>query len=78
MNEVLATRIREVLSEDIGPALHLDGAAIEVVGVDDGVVQLRLGAVCASCPATLMTVIAGIEQELRQRIAEVEYVEALP
>lgn len=78
MHDDLPTRIREVLAEDIGPALQLDGAAIEVVGVEDGVVQLRLGAVCASCPATLMTVVSGIEQELRQRIPEIEYVEALP
>lgn len=78
MNDELVVRVREVLAEDIGPALHLDGAAIEVVGVDDGVVQLRLGAVCASCPATLMTVVAGLEQELRQRIPEIAYVEALP
>lgn len=77
MNDMVM-RVREVLSEDIGPALHLDGAAIEVVGVDDGVVQLRLGAVCAGCPATLMTLVAGIEEELRQRIPDVEYVEALP
>ncbi|MFO0807248.1 MAG: NifU family protein [Gemmataceae bacterium] len=74
----LKEQIRELLAVEIGPALHLDGAAIEVVDVADGVVQLRLGPVCASCPATLMTVVAGIEQELRQHLPEVEYIEALP
>ncbi|HXG10090.1 MAG TPA: NifU family protein [Gemmataceae bacterium] len=66
------------LKEEIAPALYLDADAIEVVDVRDGVVQVRLGGACGGCPSTIMTVIMGIEQELRRRVPGVEYLEALP
>ena len=74
----LKERVVQVLAEEVGPALNLDGAAIEVVDVTDGVVQVRLSNVCAGCPSTIMTVVMGLEQELRQRLPEIEYLEALP
>jgi Fe-S cluster biogenesis protein NfuA len=74
----LKARVVRVLAEQVGPALEMDGAAIEVLDVADGVVQVRLGGVCSGCPATVMTVIMGIEQELRKHVPEVEYLEALP
>ena len=70
--------MERVLAEEVGPALALDGAAIEVLDVTAGVVQVRLGGVCSGCPSTLMTVIMGIEQELRKHLPEVEYLEAVP
>jgi Fe-S cluster biogenesis protein NfuA len=73
----LKERVLRILKEDIAPALHLDGSAIEVLDVRDGVAQVRLGSVCGGCPSTIMTVIMGIEEELRRRIPEVEYLEAL-
>jgi Fe-S cluster biogenesis protein NfuA len=74
----LKERVTQVLAEEVAPALNLDGTAIEVVDVTDGVVQVRLSNVCAGCPSTIMTVVMGLEQELRQRIPEIEYLEALP
>jgi len=78
MSVDLKDRVVQVLAEEVGPALSLDGTAIEVVDVTDGVVQVRLSNVCAGCPSTIMTVVMGLEQELRQRIPEIEYLEALP
>jgi Fe-S cluster biogenesis protein NfuA len=74
----LKERVQRVLAEQVGPALEMDGAAIEVLDVQDGVVQVRLGGVCSGCPSSIMTVLMGIEAELRKRIPEVEYLEALP
>jgi Fe-S cluster biogenesis protein NfuA len=37
-----------------------------------------LGAACSGCPATVQFLIHGLEQELRQRIPEIEYLEAVP
>jgi Fe-S cluster biogenesis protein NfuA len=34
--------------------------------------------VCAGCPATIMTVITSLEEELRKRVPEVEILEAVP
>jgi Fe-S cluster biogenesis protein NfuA len=74
----LIERVARALAEQVGPALAMDGAAIEVLDVCDGVARVRLGSVCGGCPATLMMVIMGIEQELRKHVPEVEYLEAAP
>jgi Fe-S cluster biogenesis protein NfuA len=74
----LRTRVQQAIRDEVGPALELDAAGIEVLDVVDGVARLRLGGVCAACPATIWTFINGIEQELRQRIPEIEYLEAVP
>jgi Fe-S cluster biogenesis protein NfuA len=39
---------------------------------------VRLSGVCAGCPATVMTVIASLEDELRKRVPEVEVLESVP
>jgi Fe-S cluster biogenesis protein NfuA len=74
----LKERVQRSLADQVGPALQMDGAAIEVLEVSNGVVQVRLGGVCSACPSTIMTVLMGIEHELRKHIPEVEYLEALP
>jgi Fe-S cluster biogenesis protein NfuA len=74
----LRDRVAQVLAAEVAPALDLDGSGIEVLDVTDGVARVRLGGVCGGCPSTLMTVLFGIEQELRRRIPEIEYLEAVP
>jgi Fe-S cluster biogenesis protein NfuA len=74
----LKERVGRLLIEEVGPLLQLDGAAMEVIDVANGVVRLRLGGVCSNCPSTLMAIIHGLEQELRARIPEVEYLEVVP
>ena len=74
----LRDRVARVLAEEVGPALALDGTAIEVLDVTDGVARVRLGGVCSGCPSTIMMVINGIEQELRRHVPEIQYLEAVP
>jgi Fe-S cluster biogenesis protein NfuA len=74
----LKERVARTLTEVVGPALEMDGAAIEVLDVTDGVARVRLGGVCSGCPSSVMTVLMGIEQELRRHVPEVEYLEAVP
>ncbi|MBX9578951.1 MAG: NifU family protein [Gemmataceae bacterium] len=74
----LKARVESALKDDIAPALLLDGAEIEVLDVSDGVARVRLGGVCAGCPATIMTVITSLEDELRKKVPEVEVIEAVP
>jgi Fe-S cluster biogenesis protein NfuA len=71
----LKERVARGLAEEVGPALAMDGTGFEVIDVSDGVVRLRLHGTCSACPSTIMAVIMGIEQELRQRVPEVEYLE---
>ena len=46
--------------------------------VEDGVVKVRLQGACAGCPMSQMTLAFGIEKVLKERIPEVEKVEAVP
>jgi Fe-S cluster biogenesis protein NfuA len=74
----LKERVEHVLRNEIASALLLDGNGIEVVDVSDGIAQVRLTGICAGCPATIMTVITFVEEELRKRVPEVEVLEAVP
>ncbi len=76
--ESLKQRVEAVLARDVGPALAMDGTRIEVVDIADGVARLRLGGVCGSCPSSIMTVVNGIEEELRKHVPEIAYIEAVP
>lgn len=61
----------------IRPALREDGGDVEVVGFDDGVVQLRLVGACSACPISTMTVKQGIERRIKSAIPEVREVMAV-
>jgi Fe-S cluster biogenesis protein NfuA len=74
---LLKEKVAKALAEHVGPALALDGTAIEVLDVSQGVARLRLGGVCSGCPSSIMTIVMGLEQELRRCVPEVEFVEAM-
>ena len=76
-DESLRSRVAQVVAEEILPALEMDATGVEVVGCDRGVVQVRLSGTCGSCPSSARAVIMGIEDELRKRIPEVEYLETV-
>jgi Fe-S cluster biogenesis protein NfuA len=73
--ESLKERVVRILAEEVAPALEMDNTGLEVIDVTDGVVRLRLDGACSGCASSLMAIIMGIEQELRRRVPEVEYVE---
>jgi Fe-S cluster biogenesis protein NfuA len=74
----LRLRVEDALKNEIAPALMLDGAGIEVLEVANGIASVRLTGVCAGCPATIMTVLTSLEDELRKKVPEVEILEAVP
>jgi len=67
----------EAALNNIRPALQADGGDLELVGIEDGIVKLRLQGACHGCPMSMMTLKMGIERYLRSRIPEVKGVEAL-
>lgn len=77
-NDALRRRVAAVVRDQVLPALQLDGAAVEVVGVEGGVVQVRLSGACAGCASSVRAALLGVEDELRRRVPEVEYLEAVP
>jgi Fe-S cluster biogenesis protein NfuA len=65
----------EAALDAIRPALMADGGNVDLVKVNDnGVVEVRLVGACAGCPASTMTLKAGIEVTLRERVPEVKSV----
>jgi Fe-S cluster biogenesis protein NfuA len=74
----LKARVEQVLKQEIAPALMLDGNGIEVLDVSDGIAQVRLTGACSGCPATIMTIITSLENEIRKKIPEVEVLETVP
>jgi Fe-S cluster biogenesis protein NfuA len=77
-NSGLRGRVDRVLAEEAAPLLGMDGASVEVVEVRDGVARVRLHGGCSGCPGAVYAVLVGLEQELRRRVPEVEYLEAVP
>jgi Fe-S cluster biogenesis protein NfuA len=75
---LLKERVSRIVAEEVLPLLQMDGGGVEVLDVSDGVVQVRLHGACGSCPSAIQAVIMGIEDELRRRVPEVEYLEAVP
>jgi Fe-S cluster biogenesis protein NfuA len=65
--------------EAIRPALQADGGDISFVDVDEesGVVEVELVGACVSCPASTMTLKAGIERILKDRVEGVTRVNAV-
>lgn len=67
-------QVQSVL-EKIRPALQADGGDVELVGVEGGVVKVRLTGACGCCPMATMTLKGGIEAELKRQIPAVDRVE---
>jgi Fe-S cluster biogenesis protein NfuA len=69
----------ELLSETleyIRPALQADGGDLVLLGVEEGVVNLQMVGACGGCPMSMMTLKAGIERILQDRVPGVVSVEA--
>ena len=69
-------RVEKVINR-IRPAVQMDGGDIELVGVEDGLVKLRLVGACHGCPSSMMTLKMGIERAIRAEVPEITGVEAI-
>ena len=55
--------------EKIRPAVQADGGDIRFDNIDEhGVVTVELSGACVSCPASTMTLKAGVERILKDRV----------
>jgi Fe-S cluster biogenesis protein NfuA len=70
-------KVKEVI-ESVRPALQAHGGDIELVGTDDDKnVKVRLQGACQGCPGAAMTMKAGIERILKEKVPEVKEVIAV-
>jgi len=70
-------KIRQLLDDQVRPAVAMDGGDIIYEGFDDGVVKLKLRGSCSGCPSSTMTLKAGIQNLLTRMVPEVKAVEAV-
>lgn len=67
----LLTRVNETL-EMVRPYLQADGGDISVVELtDDMVLKVKLLGACGSCPFSIQTLKAGVEQAIKRDIPEI-------
>jgi Fe-S cluster biogenesis protein NfuA len=66
----LEERVRAVI-ESFRPYIQADGGDIEFVGVENNVAQVRLQGACVGCPHAAMTLQAGVERHLKERVPEI-------
>lgn len=64
-------KLQEIIDR-IRPAIQADGGDVQLVGVEDDVVMLRLMGACVGCPLSTMTLQAGIERMIRQEVPEIK------
>jgi Fe-S cluster biogenesis protein NfuA/nitrite reductase/ring-hydroxylating ferredoxin subunit len=69
------TRVHEAL-EEVRPYLDSHGGGVELVGVEDGVVRLRMFGSCDGCPSSAMTLKLAIEDAIHKAAPDVVEVEA--
>lgn len=68
----------EAALDTIRPYLEADGGNVSVAEITpDKVVKLKLLGSCGSCPMSIMTLKAGIEQAILKAVPEISAVEAL-
>ena len=67
----------EAVIDRIRPALQADGGDVELVGIEDGVVKVKLTGACGSCPMSTLTLKMGIERVIREELPEIKEVVAV-
>jgi Fe-S cluster biogenesis protein NfuA len=76
VKETIEERVQKAIQE-LRPNLQADGGDIELLGVENGVVKVKLKGACAGCPMSTMTIQWGVERFLKRKIPEIVKVEAV-
>lgn len=73
----LTDQVEEALNT-IRPFLEADGGNVSIEEItEDNVLKLRLLGSCGSCPMSIMTMKAGIEQAIVRAVPQIKSVEAV-
>lgn len=78
MTTSLEQRVRDAFTK-LAPSFALQGVELGIAQVEpDGIVQVYLKGACQACPSSAMSLISGIEQQVREEVPEVAYLEMIP
>ena len=68
----------EAALDTIRPYLEADGGNVSIEEITpDHIVRLKLLGSCGSCPMSIMTLKAGIEQAIKKAVPEIVGIEAI-
>jgi Fe-S cluster biogenesis protein NfuA len=70
-------RIKQLLDDNIRPAVAMDGGDVIFESFVDGVVKLKMQGACSGCPSSTMTLKMGIEGLLTRMVPGVKQVESV-
>lgn len=70
-DSLVVQQIKQILDQEIRPAVAMDGGDIAFHSFTDGRLYLELQGSCAGCPSSMMTLKEGIETRMRQAIPDV-------
>jgi Fe-S cluster biogenesis protein NfuA len=76
MSETTEKKVQKALAE-IRPKIQADGGDIELVSVEKGTVKVRLQGACVGCPLSALTLKQGVERFIKQKVPEIQSVEAV-
>ena len=71
----IADRVTGALDE-VRPYLIAHGGGVELLGIDDGVVRLRLEGACNGCPSSALTLTTAVEDAIMRAAPDVERIDA--
>lgn len=67
-------KIKQILDQEIRPAVAMDGGDIVFGKFEEGIVYLHLQGACSSCPSSIATLKMGVEARLKEAIPEIKEV----
>jgi len=76
MSETTEKKVQAALAE-IRPQIQADGGDIELVAVENNTVKVRLRGACVGCPMSALTLKQGVERLIKQKVPEIQSVEAV-
>ena len=62
--------------DEVRPYLVAHGGGVELLGVSDGVVHLRLEGACNGCPSSALTLTSAVEEAIHRAAPDIERIEA--
>jgi Fe-S cluster biogenesis protein NfuA len=75
-DSAVVRQIKQILRDEIRPAVAMDGGDISFDRYENGRVYLHMQGACSGCPSSAYTLKEGIETRLREAIPEIQEVVA--
>lgn len=69
-------KVQAALAE-IRPQIQADGGDIDLIAVENNIAKVRLRGACAGCPMSALTLKQGVERLIKQKVPEIQSVEAV-